>query len=225
TRYSPTSPSRPTTPPSWARRSKTCSVVCGAPAFRHPPRSSPEVCRRMSTTAAASTRRLLELCVAYFVFYVMTGVLVKLYTGMPDAPLYHRDITYLANNTIGGAVFALAIVVAMRWFRLHSNRPVQVGPFKVPSELAYIIPSGICTAVVIPTTTLMYTLPISVLVAMVIMRGSVIVISRVVDELQIRQGILQKRVYHEENLAVMFALLAVATNVLLVPVVAFLDGR
>jgi len=183
----------------------------------------------MSTTAAASTRRLLELCVAYFVFYVMTGILVKLYTGMPDAPLYHKDITYLANNTIGGAVFALAIVFAMRWLKLHSNRPVKLGPWTVPSELAYIIPSGICTAVVIPTTTLMYTLPISVLVAMVIMRGSIIVVSRLVDAVQIRQGILKKTVYADENWAVVFAMLAVGTNVLWTPSfvnwgVGLLDG-
>jgi hypothetical protein len=83
----------------------------------------------------------------------------------------------------------------------------------------------VCTAVVIPTTTLMYALPISVMVAMVIMRGSIIVISRLVDEVQIRQGILKKRVYHEENVAVVFALLAVATNVLLLPVVDLLEGR
>src|SRR5690349_24651152 len=167
----------------------------------------------MSNTAAASTRRLLELCVGYFVFYVMTGILVKLYTGMPDAPLYHKDITYLANNTLGGAAFALAIVFAMRWFRLHSNKLVPFGPWKVPSELAYILPSGICTAVVIPTTTLMYTLPISVLVAMVIMRGSIIVIGRAVDAVQIRQGILKKRVYGEEDLAVLFALAAVGVDI------------
>jgi hypothetical protein len=64
----------------------------------------------------------------------------------------------------------------------------------------------------------MYTLPISVMVAMVIMRGSIIVISRAVDAIQIRQGILRKRVYAEENWGVVFAILAVATNVLLIPV-------
>ena len=171
----------------------------------------------MSKTAAGSTRRLIELCAGYFAFYVMTGILAKLYTGMPGAPLYHRDITYLANNTIGGSLFALAVVFLFRWIRLHSNRTFRVGPFQVPSEVAYILPSGICTAIIIPTTTLMYTLPISVLVAMVIMRGSVIVISRVVDALQIQQGILKKRVYAEENWAVVFALVAVATNILWTP--------
>jgi hypothetical protein len=113
----------------------------------------------------------------------------------------------------------------LRWVRLRSNRIVQWGPVRVPIEAFYIVPSGICTAVVIPTTTLMYTLPISVMIAMVIMRGSVIVISRVVDAIQIRQGILKKRVYAEENWAVVFALLAVSTNVLLLPLVAWLEGH
>jgi hypothetical protein len=71
----------------------------------------------------------------------------------------------------------------------------------------------------------MYSLPISVMVAMVIMRGSVIVISRVVDAVQIRQGILKKRVFAEENWAVLFALLAVATNVLLLPLADALEAR
>jgi hypothetical protein len=116
-------------------------------------------------------------------------------------------------------------VLLFGWIRLKSNQLVRWGPFQVPSEVAYIIPSGICTAVVIPTTTLMYTLPISVLVAMVIMRGSIILISRLVDEVQIRQGILKKRVFHEENVAVLFALLAVGTNVVLLPLVDFLAAR
>ena len=60
----------------------------------------------------------------------------------------------------------------------------------------------------------MYTLPISVMVAMIIMRASVIVISRLIDEAQIRQGILKKTVYWEENLAVGIALFAVALQML-----------
>jgi hypothetical protein len=69
--------------------------------------------------------------------------------------------------------------------------------------------------VVIPTTTLMYMLLKSVMVAMIIMRASVIVISRLVDEAQIRQGILQKRVYWEENVAMAFAVAAAATQMFL----------
>jgi len=172
---------------------------------------------------SATTRRLLELCAGYFGAYVLTGVLVKWFTVVRNPKL--SEMTYLFNNTIGGSVLALGLVIAFGWLKLKSNRTVRVGPLQVPSEAAYIIPSGVCTAIVIPTTTLMYSLPISVLVAMVIMRGSIIVISRLVDELQLRQGILKKRVYAEENWAVWFALMAVATNVLLIPLVDALEAR
>src|SRR5436309_5175220 len=176
-----------------------------------------------SNDKSGSTGRLVQLCVGYFAFYTVTGVLVKYFTQLRDPKM--SDMAFLFNNTMGGSVFAVAVVVLVGWIKLKSNQTVPWGPFQVPSEVRYIIPSGICTAVVIPTTTLMYTLPISVMVAMVIMRGSIIIISRLVDEVQIRQGILKKRVYHEESLAVLFALLAVATNVLLIPLVDLLESR
>jgi hypothetical protein len=177
----------------------------------------------MWKTAPGSTGRLLQLCLAYFGLYVLNGVFAKVFTG--GSPFHMPEMAYLFNNTLGGSAVALFVVFALGWIRLKSNRLVKWGPFTVPSEVAYIIPSGICTAVVIPTTTLMYTLPISVMVAMVIMRGSIIVISRIIDAVQIQQGILKKRVYAEENWAVVFALLAVATNVVLLPLVSALEGH
>jgi len=177
----------------------------------------------MSNTSSASTLRLIQLCIGYFVFYVVTGVAVKYFLSVRDPVL--SQMGYLVQNTLGGSAFALGVVILLGWVRMRSNRVMKVGPFTIPSEARYIVPSGVCTAVIIPTTTLMYTLPISVMVAMVIMRGSVIVISRVVDAIQTRQGILKKRVYGEENFAVAFALLAVATHVLLVPIVGWFETR
>lgn len=166
--------------------------------------------------APGDTRSLLELCGGYFGSYVLTGVLVKYFTDIREPRL--SDMGYLVNNTLGGSLCALLVVGFAGWIRMRSNQLRKFGPFTLPSEIVYIIPSGICTAVIIPTTTLMYMLPMSVMVAMVIMRGSVIVISRLVDAIQIRQGILVKQVYAEENWAVVFALLAVATNILLIPI-------
>ncbi|MBI5710374.1 MAG: hypothetical protein HZC42_08745 [Candidatus Eisenbacteria bacterium] len=177
----------------------------------------------MWKTTSGSTGRLLQLCAGYFACYVLTGIFVKVFTG--GHPPRMSEMAYLFNNTLGGSAVALGVVFLAGWIRFKSNRLVKLGPLSVPAEVAYIIPSGVCTAVVIPTTTLMYTLPISVMVAMVIMRGSIIVISRLVDAVQIRQGILKKRVYAEENWAVVFALLAVATNVLLLPLVSTLDAH
>lgn len=162
----------------------------------------------MWKTVEGSTGRLIQLCIGYFVFYVITGISVKYFLGigMPE-------MQYLVFSTIGGNLLALIIVLSLKWYKLQTNNLITFLGFKVPEEFLYIIPSGVCTAVVIPTTTLMYSLPISVMVAMVIMRGSVIIISRIVDAIQIKQGILKKRVYMEENIAVVFALLAVAINI------------
>jgi hypothetical protein len=169
----------------------------------------------MWKTQEGSTGRLIQLCIGYFLFYVVTGVAVKYFLrseelGFPGM----SGVEYLVHSTFGSAGVVLIVVLVRRWFRIDSINPVRLGSFTFPGEWLYIIPSGVCTAVVIPTTTLMYTLPISVMVAMVIMRGSVIVISRAVDAVQIRQGLLDKRVYAEENLAVVFAVAAVAVHVL-----------
>jgi hypothetical protein len=177
----------------------------------------------MWKTTSGSTGRLLQLCLGYFGLYVLNGMFAKIFTG--GHPYRMPEMAYLFNNTLGGSLIALAVVFALGWYRLKSNRQARWGPFRVPSEAAYIIPSGICTAIVIPTTTLMYTLPISVMVAMVIMRGSIIVIGRLIDAVQIHQGILKKRVYAEENWAVVFALLAVATNIVLLPLVSYLEAH
>jgi hypothetical protein len=170
--------------------------------------------QRWWRTTEGTTGRLIQLCLGYFVFYVITGVTVKYFTGKPGLgyPGMH-EIEYLVYNTLGGNFIALSVAVALRWYRLKSIKYVSLGRLTFPQEFLYIIPSGICTAVVIPTTTLMYMLPISVMVAMVIMRASVIIISRIVDAVQIKQGILTKHVYAEENYGVVFALLAAAVNI------------
>ena len=165
----------------------------------------------MWKTTEGSTGRLLQLCTGYYLTYIVTGLVVKAFTAAPLTPLGTppmNTIAFLGYNTLGANLTCLIPVLALGWFRVRSTRPVRIGGIELPSELLYIIPSGVCTAVIIPTTTLMYTLPISVMVAMVIMRASVIVIGRVVDGLQITQGILHKRIYWEENAAVVFAVLA-----------------
>jgi hypothetical protein len=164
----------------------------------------------MGKMQEGSTKQLITFCAWYFFLYVITGVAVKVFTG--PKLLGIGEMEYLVYNTIGGSLICLAIVFIYHWYRLKSNQLVQFGKWKVPVEIYYIIPSGICTAIVIPTTTLMYLLPISVMVAMVIMRGSIIVVSRLIDAIQIKQGILKKKVYWEEECAVIFAILAVSVH-------------
>ena len=168
----------------------------------------------MLKSESGSTKRLLELCVGYFLFYTLTGVLVKYFLsskpGLPHLP----GMEYLVYSTTGGALIATGVVLVLKWYKLDSVKRITYAGITFPSEILYIIPSGVMTAIVIPTTTLMYSFKhISVMVAMVIMRGSVIVVSRIVDSLQIRSGILKKKVYLEENVAMVFALIAVGIKI------------
>lgn len=161
-----------------------------------------------------TSKDLLKLCALYFGFYVITGIAVKLFTGKPaEGFLGMNEMEYLIASTLGGNIIAIGIVFIFKWYRFQSCQSLKIGSLSLPLEYLYIIPSGICTAVVIPTTTLMFSLPISVMIAMVIMRGSIIIISRIIDAIQIAQGILKKKVYWEENVAVVFAIIAVSINV------------
>lgn len=167
----------------------------------------------MLSANAKSSRNLMQLCVAYFLSYVATGVAVKYFMGKPDLGFPGMNgLEFLLYSSLGCSPFVTVYVIARKWYKLESVQKINLAGFKIPAELLYIILSGICTGVIIPTTTLMYTLPISVMVAMVIMRGSVIIISRLIDAIQIRQGILHKKVYAEENIAVLFSVLAVSVH-------------
>ncbi len=159
-------------------------------------------------THEGTTERLLQYSFSYFGLYVITGFLAKYFA----KTLGMGGTTYTVYNTIGGMFICNVVVLAWGWYKFKSAERIQVLGMSVPREFLYIIPSGICTAVIIPTTTLMYVLPISVMVAMIIMRASVIIISRIIDAIQIKQGILHKTVYWEENVAVVFALMAVGVK-------------
>lgn len=161
-------------------------------------------------THEGTTERLMQLSFAYFGLYILTGFLAKYF----DKVLGVSGTQYTFYNTIGGMLICNAVVIIWGWYKFKSTDKIKVLGLEIPREFIYIIPSGICTGIVIPTTTLMYTLPISVMVAMIIMRASIIVISRMIDEAQIRQGILKKKVYWEENVAVVIALAAVALQLL-----------
>ncbi len=157
-------------------------------------------------THEGTTERLLQYAFSYFGLYVITGYLAKYFA----KTLGMGGNTYTVYNTIGGMLICNLVVIVWGWYRFQSTDRVDFLGMSMPREFFYIIPSGICTAVIIPTTTLMYVLPISVMVAMIIMRASVIIISRIIDTIQIKQGVLKKTVYWEENVAVVFALVAVS---------------
>lgn len=163
-------------------------------------------------THEGTTERLLQYSFSYFFLYVITGYLAKYFA----KTLVMGGTTYTVYNTIGGMFICNLVVLVWGWYKFQSAERMNFLGLNIPREFLYIIPSGVCTAVIIPTTTLMYVLPISVMVAMIIMRASVIIISRIIDTIQIKQGVLRKTVYWEENVAVVFALIAVSIKMIYV---------
>ena len=167
-------------------------------------------------SSEGSTHELLQLCFFLFFFYVINGVVVKYFQFYPGGPQL-SDITYTVYSTIGGASIPLIVILVRKWYKFKSAQLIHWGKIKFPSEFLYILPAGLCTAIVVVFTTLMYSFKdVSIMVAMIIMRGSIIVIGRIVDAIQIKQGILHKKVYAEENWGVFLAVLAVAADLVFV---------
>lgn len=150
-----------------------------------------------------STALLALYAFLYFALYALFGLALKVFQGPASAGFPGQtDIEFLVYSTAGSALVCLSVIFGGKWWKASWSR----------QELVYIAAAGTFTAFVIPTTKLMYSLPISVMVAMILMRGSIIVISRAVDTLMLAQGLSTKRVRWEENLAVLFALAAVGVN-------------
>ncbi|MCX7641163.1 MAG: hypothetical protein N2Z20_00830 [Elusimicrobiales bacterium] len=159
-------------------------------------------------TEDGTTERLIQYSVLYFILYIVYTMLTKVLEKMYGV----GGTVFTVYNTIGGMLICNIIVLWWGWYKFKSSTYIKILGINMPKEFLYIVPSGICTAIIIPTTTLMYTLPISVMVAMIIMRASIIIISRIIDQIQIWQGILKKRVYWEENVGAIFAILALSVQ-------------
>jgi len=159
-----------------------------------------------------SLKFLLFLIAWYFVCYVGTTVVPKCFTDPAIAgDNMVGQIAYMVYNTIGGLTVVLLIVFGFGWLRhFKSTGSMTLCGITFPREFIYLLPSGICTAVIIPGTTLMYSYRgIDVLAAVVFMRGAVIVIGWVVDFLQKQFKISKKIVFWQEHIAVLFAIGAV----------------
>lgn len=149
---------------------------------------------------AGSTAQLVLFSLIYFALYALYGLGVKYGQGPKiDGFPGLTDLDFLVYSTLGSAAACLGVIFVSGWWKFRWRA----------GELGYIFLSGTFTALVIPTTTLMYSLPISVMVAMVLMRGSVIVVTRLVDTILLRQGLSNKRVRWEENLATVISVAAV----------------
>ncbi|HPA56108.1 MAG TPA: hypothetical protein PLT70_01645, partial [bacterium] len=97
------------------------------------------------TNSAGSTSRLLQLCFGYFIFYVINGVAVKFFLSTGEGYPALNGMEYLVYNTAGAALLATGVVLVLKWYRIESVRKINIMGISIPSELPYILVSGICT--------------------------------------------------------------------------------
>lgn len=147
----------------------------------------------------------MQLSLGYFLSYIATGILIKLFTGKVEQGfLGLNSIEYLVYSTTFSSLFCLAVVLLRGWHRR--------GRLSSPEKIALFL-SGACTAYIIPSSTLIMSLPISIMIAMVLMRGTVILASRLVDLILNLQGLQKKRVLWQEETAVALSIMAIAVKV------------
>lgn len=150
-----------------------------------------------------------------FVFYVGTTVLPKCFTSTTlFGPTEVPQFAYMVYNTIGSVAVGLMIVFGFGWWRrFKSEGRTNICGLSIPREFLFFAPAGICTAIIIPGTTLMYSFgksdKIDVLFAMVAMRGAVIAFGWIDENILKLQKISDKKIFWQEHMGVLIALAAV----------------
>lgn len=144
----------------------------------------------------------------YFACYVPYAALVKVVssTSIGGAPPLSGP-SLLAVTTLASAVAMFATISILGWWK-HAGRH-QLAGVSVPLPNRWTLLSGIATAVIVMTTTLAYTFQgLSIALAMLLMRGGVLLLSPVIDALH------KRKVRWYSWVALVLSLLALAEPVL-----------
>ncbi len=89
-------------------------------------------------------------------------------------------VELLPSTAIASLVGMFVFMSAMRWWKYAGRRKVLGVELPVPGFWTFL--SGLCTAAIIPTTTLAYTFGgVSIVFMMLLMRGGVLIIAPMVD--------------------------------------------
>ena len=136
----------------------------------------------------ASDRAIWFFAAMYFSCYVpFTGMTKALSKGIwygQDAPV--SGVALLPVSTMASVVVMLIFLGATGWWR--SAHLTEVGRWRLPIPTVWTALSGVCTSLILTTTTLAYTFDgVSIVFVMLLMRGGVLIIAPVVDALSGRQ--------------------------------------
>ncbi len=125
----------------------------------------------------------------YFACYVPYSLITKLLTkglvpGNEGQAI--SGFAVLPISAVAAAISMLVFVSVMRWWKYANHTRVLGVDFPVPSRWTLL--SGLCAACTVGTTTLAYTFEgVSIVFAMLLMRGGVLVLAPIVDALSGRK--------------------------------------
>lgn len=125
----------------------------------------------------------------YFAAYAPYSAMTKaLSTGLhPDAAEPIPGPMLLPIATLTSLVIMIVFLTAMGWWKYATQRTIAGRSFPVPTRWTAL--SGVCTSVILTTTTLAYTFEgVSIVFVMLLMRGGVLIIAPVVDALTGRKA-------------------------------------
>ncbi|TNF24566.1 MAG: hypothetical protein EP329_24675 [Deltaproteobacteria bacterium] len=118
----------------------------------------------------------------YFAAYAPYSALTKAVSKglLPGMTGGVSGFTMLPATVIASLVGMMVFLTAMGWWK-HATKHKVLG-FEVPGPTKLTFASGLCTAVIIGTTTLAYTFSgVSIVFMMLLMRGGVLIIAPIVD--------------------------------------------
>jgi protein-tyrosine-phosphatase len=128
------------------------------------------------------------LALGYFCCYIPYSALVKALSSgaLPGMTGRVSGLELLPITALATAVTMLFITTWLGWWRYAGHRPFYGLCLPWPSPWATL--SGLCFAIIIATTTLAYTFAgISIVFALLLMRGGVLIIAPITDALCKRQ--------------------------------------
>ena len=161
-----------------------------APMHERPPTSSTSTSSTSTSPPGAEGREvsIWWFAFGYFAAYAPYSALTKALSRGKLAGMAHPidGFVLLPSTVLASTIGMFAFLTAMRWWRYATQR--RFGSLTLPSPRARTVASGACTAAIIVTTTLAYTFEgISIVFAMLLMRGGVLVIAPVIDALSRRK--------------------------------------
>ncbi len=118
----------------------------------------------------------------YFASYVPYSALTKALTSGSLGGTQLDTFQILPGSVMASLVGMVVFISAMRWWRFAHH--FQVGSLTLPRPTKWTFLSGLCSGLIIVTTTLSYTIEgVSIVFAMLLMRGGVLIMSPVVDRI------------------------------------------